>query len=477
MSEQGKQVSMFGIVLIAVSSILVVDTIAASAIIGPSSIGWWLIMFVIFFIPYGLVTAELGTAYPDEGGIVDWVRRAFGNAVGARVAWLYWVNYSLWVPAVFYLFALVLAQILGLDLGPWGIALIAIVMSWVKVFLTMRDLEQILWIPNIGSIFKSIIMVLLGVAGIYLGLKNGFVNEISVPAMIPSLEAGMSYLPVIIFNFMGFEIIAGASSAMKNPSRDIPKAVFIGGLLIAAFYLLATFGILATIPVEEISDATGVIEAFTVIFGDGGIAKVLIFIIGVMFLYTLISNVATWAMGVNRAVVYAAEEGLLPASLSKLHPKTGAPKAVALWNGVIATVVMLVYGLMASATGENCDSMAADCLHAQGSVEDLFWDVFSLGAVTLLASYVLLFPAFLKLRLQDASAERPYTVPGGKFSLWYCGTVPSAILILGILFFFYVPGFDFDLGYFRNVGGGILIALIVGEILIFAAKKSRKAKE
>ena len=101
MSSQGKQVSMFGIVLIAVSSILVVDTIAASAIIGPSSIGWWLIMFVIFFIPYGLVTAELGTAYPDEGGIVDWVRRAFGDGVGARLAWLYWVNYSLWIPAVF----------------------------------------------------------------------------------------------------------------------------------------------------------------------------------------------------------------------------------------------------------------------------------------------------------------------------------------------------------------------------------------
>ncbi len=59
------KVNMFGIVLITVSSVLVVDTIAASAIIGPSSLVWWLIMFAVFFIPYGLVTAELGTAYPD----------------------------------------------------------------------------------------------------------------------------------------------------------------------------------------------------------------------------------------------------------------------------------------------------------------------------------------------------------------------------------------------------------------------------
>ena len=83
----------------------------------------------------------------------------------------------------------------------------------------------------------------------------------------------------------------------------------------------------------------------------------------------------------------------------------------------------------------------------------------------------------LKLRLQDTATERPYRVPGGQFSVWYCGIVPSVILILGILFFFYVPGFDFDPDYLRNVGGGILIALVIGEILIFKAKRSRTAEE
>ncbi len=474
-----QKVNMFGIVLIAVSSVLVVDTIAASAIIGPSALVWWLIMFAVFFIPYGLVTAELGTAYPDEGGLVDWVRRAFGDSVGARVAWLYWVNYALWVPAVFYLFALVMSQILGFELSPWGIAIIAIVMSWIKILITMRDIENLLWIPNVGSIFKSTIMILLGVCGIYVGLQRGFANEINLQTITPSLEAGMGYLPVIIFNFMGFEIIAGASSAMQNPRRDIPKAVILGGTLIAVFYLLATFGILATMPVDQISDATGVIESFRAMLGDSSVARFVIVILGLMFLYTLVSNVTTWAMGVNRAVVYAAQEKLLPSSLATLHPKTGAPRNVAIWNGVIATIVMLAYGFMASAGsgGEPClndtHHIMADCLEDQGSVEDLFWDVFSLGAVTLLISYILLFPAFLKLRLTDTESERPYLVPGGRITLWYCGIVPSILLILGVIFFFYVPGTSFDPDYFRNVGGGILVALIIGEVLIFKAKKSR----
>ena len=477
MHPHKKQVSMFGIILIAVSSVLVVDTISASAIIGPSAIVWWIIMFGLFFIPYGLVTAELGTSFPDEGGIVDWVRRAFGDKIGARVAWIYWVNFALWIPAAFYLFALILTQIFDLDVGPWGIAAIAIFMSWVKCFITMRDIENILWIPNVGSTFKAIIMLLLGFCGIYKGFELGFANEINVQTLTPSLEAGMNYLPVVIFNFMGFEVIAGASSVMKNPQQDIPKAVLLGGTMIAFFYVLATFGILATIPLDQISDSTGILEAFSAIFGDSDLARLFIIIIGVMFLYTIVSNLTTWAMGVNRAVVYAAHEGLLPKSLSTLHPKTDAPKAVALWNGVIGTVVMTVYGFIASQSNQQCQidglHIAQDCA-TTNSNESLFWDVFSLGAITLLMSYILLFPAFFTLRKTLSDIHRPFLVPGGTFGVYYCTFVPLFILLMGITFFFYVPGYPFDTSYFTHVGSGVLITLLVGELVIHLAKKERR---
>ena len=52
--------------LFTVCAILVMDTLAPSAAIGPSSISWWLITLVLFFIPYGLITAELGTATPSR---------------------------------------------------------------------------------------------------------------------------------------------------------------------------------------------------------------------------------------------------------------------------------------------------------------------------------------------------------------------------------------------------------------------------
>lgn len=454
-----KSVNMLGILLVAVSSILVVDTVAASAIIGPSAIGWWILIFFLFFLPYGLVTAELGTTYPDEGGIVDWVYRAFGRGAAARTSWLYWVNFSLWVPAAFYMFAVIFGQMLGIEFSPIQIALFSTALVWVSSYIATFNIEKLTWIASLGAIFKIIIMMTLGLGGLYVGFKNGFANPFTLADTLPSFGDGATYLPVILFNVMGFEIIAGAASTFKNPNRDIPVATVLGGVLITFFYLLASLGMLAVIPVAEISDSTGVLDAFHLVLGDSTLAKTVTGIAGVMVLYTLVSNIITWAMGVNQTVVYAAERGLMPKMFLNVSETTGMPTTASWANGIIGTLTMVLYVLMVKVTGN----------------EDLFWNVFSLGAVGLLASYVVMFPAFLKLRLTDKTVERPYTVPGGKAMAWYCGIVPTLILLCGLLFFFWAPGVPFDVEYFYTVGAGLLIAVIAGEVLI--AKANREVAE
>ena len=97
--ENSKKVSLVGTVLFTVCSILVLDSFVAPAIIGVSSITVWIISAIIFFIPYGLLSAELGSTYPDDGGIVSWVGRAFGEFPSVLVGWMYWVNVAFWMPA------------------------------------------------------------------------------------------------------------------------------------------------------------------------------------------------------------------------------------------------------------------------------------------------------------------------------------------------------------------------------------------
>ena len=63
------------LVLFTVCAILTIDTLASSAAMGPAWFSWWVITMTVFFIPYGLITAELGSAWPGEGGVYIWVRK------------------------------------------------------------------------------------------------------------------------------------------------------------------------------------------------------------------------------------------------------------------------------------------------------------------------------------------------------------------------------------------------------------------
>jgi len=72
-------------VLFTVSAILLLDTLAAAASIGASSIFWWVFLGIIFFIPFALICAEMGCSYPEQGGIYAWTRDAFGPRWASRV--------------------------------------------------------------------------------------------------------------------------------------------------------------------------------------------------------------------------------------------------------------------------------------------------------------------------------------------------------------------------------------------------------
>ncbi|MGF1759267.1 APC family permease [Photobacterium sagamiensis] len=444
-----KKMGLIDIVLFGVCTVLVVDTVAASAVAGPGGMVWWLVILVLFFLPYGLVTAELATTYPAEGGIYDWVKRAYGRNWAARTAWLYWVNYALWIPAVFYLFAVVIGQVLDVTLSPWEVAGIAIAMSWVSSWIGMQPVAEANWISTVGAIFKVIIMTTLGVGGIVMALRGEIANDFSLSAFTPSWQVGLGILPVILFSLLGFEVVSGASDAMANPKRDIPKATVLGGFLIAFFYLLAAFGVQAALPIDQISASAGLYESLTILFGTSGIAGVAIQVLSICFLFTLMANIVNWSVGVNYVAIYAARNGDMPASFVTTTAK-GTPKGAALWNGVVATITMIAYALIAT----------------MGGNEDLFWNVFSLGAIILLMSYIIMFPAFLKLRRIDADRERPYRMPGGTTLTRLACYIPMLLLIMGVVTFFWVPGEPLDVEYLWQVGAGVGVSILIGEIFI-----------
>ena len=447
---------------------LVCESVMPTAAIGNTQYFWWIFLLICFCVPYGMITAELGTTYPSEGGIYDWVKRAFGPKWAGRVAWNYWINFPLWIASLAVAVTDILAGMFGIELSIIALLVIQLIYVWVVTFLSTQRIGESKYVVNLGTAFKVILLLGIGLLGIYVFLKTGqSANPIETPRdLFPSLSLGdLSFVSIILFNFMGFEVVGTWVDDMDNPKKDIPKALLFGGLLMALFYILPATGFNIALPANDEWVGAGaeiVVDVLKALFGAVGLTQgpqmLLIIIMGLMFIYTFVANIASWSFGVNEVAKYAAEDGSMPKMFTKTN-KEGVPTGSAYINGVVASAIV-IFGIIANAISEDF-----------GAGFGLF---FCLSWVTLLVGYIPMFLAFLKLRKQDKDIKRPYQAPFKGAMAKVAAIVPFIILIAGVVFTIFG---DFSAEYLsENIPliAGVILSFIIEEILV-ARIKDKKA--
>ena len=185
----------------------------------------------------------------------------------------------------------------------------------------------------------------------------------------------------------------------------------------------------------------------------------LVGIVALLFLVTLFGNMISWSMGVNSTAAYAAENGDMPAIFARRWAKNDMPIGSALTSGIVASVVCIL--------GIIIELLSPD--------SSLFWSFFALNLVMLLLSYAPVFPAFLKLRREDAKTPRPFRVPGSDTALKCIAYVPMALIIISIIFTAIPLSFDQEtLAAFLPITVGSIVSVAIGEALIaLRGKKTR----
>lgn len=453
-----KKFNLGSVILSVICVVFVAEAAAPVAAIGNSQFFWWLFMIIAFLLPYGLISSELGTTYQGDGGLYDWVHQAFpGTRWGARASWWYWLNFPLWMASLAVMCPDLITIATGIEIGIIPSALIQLAFVWIVTLIAFYPVCDNIVILNVSAIIKVVLALLVGGMGLYFGLKNGFVNDMSAGSFLPSFNLdSLSYISVIIFNMLGFEVVCTFSEDMRDPKKQIPQAIVIGGLAIAAIYLVGGLGIGAAIPTSEISVDSGLIDA--VMLMSGTETGIFISLVALLFLVTLFGNMISWSMGVNSTAAYAADHGDMPKFFTKRWSKNDMPIGSALMNGIVASGVVLL--------GVIVNIVAPD--------SQLFWSFFALNLVLLLMSYIPIFPAFLKLRKSDPDAERPVKVPGGPIMLKIMTYVPIALIVISIFFTAFPLSFDAaTLSTVLPITIGAIISVVLGEILIIA--RERKA--
>ncbi|MCF7982463.1 MAG: APC family permease, partial [Pseudomonadales bacterium] len=332
----------------------------------------------------------------------------------------------------------------------WQIA-IGIGLTWFAVFVNVITLDVGKWVPNMGAMFKVVVFLSIIMGAFIYTQAHGMANELTFASLTPSWGSGLQYIPAIIYGMLGFELVSSGSAEMKNPAHDVPRAIFISGLIIIVLYTLATIAVLAAIPAGKINLVEGLMDTLYLFFGATEAGSVFALVLGIGALYTFFSNGVTWALGCNRAAAEAAMEGELPAFFAVESKTRGTPVGAAVAMGVVSTVLLMMYGFMA------------------GSNEDLFWSLFAFSAIIFLLPYIGMLLAFIKMRVVDGSRVRPFAIPGQLFVARLLAYTCISVLLLTIALFVYTPGE----GIQWPVLLGAVSMIAVGEVVIRCSEKDK----
>lgn len=462
--EQKKHLTIFLLAMMNVAIILSLRGLPLMAREGVSSVFYLLFSLIMFLIPTALISAELATGWPENGGVFRWVSEALGERLGFTAIWLQWLQNIFWYPVTLSFAAGALAY---LFLSPelvenraYNIAVI-LVIYWGATLVSLRGMKAASWFSSMGAIFGTIlpalIIICLGVVWLLMG--NQTFISIHDP-WLPDFKqfSNLSFLAGIILLFSGMEVNAVHSKEVLDPRRSYPKAIFLSVVIIFCIFFLGSMSIASVLPTNEISLTAGVMQAFSKflkLYHLGWLTPIL----GLFISFGAVGSVAAWIVGPSKGLLATAHEGLIPQILSHTN-RANAPSHILIIQGTIVTVLSLLYLVMPT-------------------INSAFFLLSDLTVIIYLTMYLLLFSSFLILRYKEPNQPRAYKVPGGLFGAW----LVTIIGIVGALFAIFIGFFpptqlkqidpNFYVGFLVV---GIVLALGIPQIILFLRKPEWKEK-
>ncbi|CAI9755453.1 unnamed protein product [Fraxinus pennsylvanica] len=352
----------------------------------------FLVFPFIWSMPEALITAEMGTMFPEDGGYVVWVSSALGPYWGFQLGWMKWLSG---------VFGNALYPVLFLEYLKSGICdhlqgiLAMLALMIVLTYMNYRGLTIVGWVAVLFGIFSMLPFVVMGF--------------ISIPKIEPKrwLVADVNkvdwnlYLHTLFWNLNYCDSISTLAGEVENPKKTLPKALFYALILVVLGYLFPLLTGTGAIPLQRNSWTDGY-------FSD--VAK----IVGGVWLRLWIQGAAAISnMGMFVAEMSSdsfqllgmAERGMLPEFFAKTS-RYGTP----------------LVGILFSASG----------------VVLLSWLSFQevVAAMNFLYCFgmILEFITFVRLRIIAPTFPRPYKIPVGTIGAILM-SIPPVMLICVVLFF------------------------------------------
>jgi len=340
--------------------------------------GYSLVAFVACALVVTLIIlcfAEVGSRFNETGGPYLYARAAFGPTVAFEVGWLIWLARL----TAFAANCNLMISYLSFFWAPANTGSVrAVIIVGVVIALTALNVlgvRQAAIASNIFTIGKLLPMLIFIGVGIFFLNPQGFALG-ARPATGPFSQSVL----LLLYAFTGFEMAVIPAGEIKNPQKDLPRALLIAMAVIATTYILIQVVCVGTLP-DLAKSTRPLADAGQRFMGTAGAA-----IISAGAIISVAGNLNITVLSASRVPFAIAEQKQLPSVFGRIHPRFFTPHI----SIIVTTVLMLILTLKSS-----------------------FVAALTISTIARLVAYAVTCAALPVLRRKNDAPPAHFNLPGG----------------------------------------------------------------
>lgn len=398
MDQKKHALTIFSLTMITVGSVDSIRNLPATALFGSQLIAFFILGALFFLIPTALVSAELASGWPKQGGIYIWVKEAFGKQMGFFAIWLQWIENVIWYPTILSFVAGTIGYLINPALAnnPHFLWVIIVSSFWGATFVNLRGMSSSALLSSVCTLFGLLLpmSLIIGLGAAWIVDGNPIQVQFDLPSILPHLQDRSIWvsLTAIILSFCGIEIATVHANDVQNPQRAFPRALIYSVCIILSTLILGSLAIAVVLPQQDINLVAGIMQAFDAFFSQYHLSW-LMPVMALMLVMGGFGGVSNWIIAPTKGLLVAAQDDNLPLVFQRIN-KQGAPVTMLIGQAVIVTILSSLFLFMPSVNGS-------------------YWFLTALAAQLYMLMYLLMFLAAIKLRIKAPLHPRGFRIPGG----------------------------------------------------------------
>ena len=285
-----------------------------------------------------LCYGELAARYPRDGGVYVYLLETFGRGAAFLYGWMCMLVLD---PGITAALAAGLASYIAyiLPMSSLAAKLVALVVIWSLCILNIMSVRVSAGFLRWTTWLKLGVLALIVIWALVfrLGSWSNFLPFVSQRAGSMPLGPALGMAMVgAFFSFGGWWEVSRIGGEVRDPGRNLPRAMLIGVLVVTAVYILVSGAFLYLVALDRVSsDETFVAQAGAILFGPAGGS-----VLAAIVVFCILSSLAAFILAAPRVYFAMAEDGLFLRSVAHRSPRFGTPVKAIMIQGAIATLLV-----------------------------------------------------------------------------------------------------------------------------------------